>query len=301
MSYLTKNQLIDQCTLNLLEKDWSDYFLLAGVSDAWVPYMIIALLKKTENHDIQNKRKAVFDKLHGLDKNKPIGYNRLTPNDCDSSIWYARAINSFGLKPSKELLGYIRSHQAENGKYSTYITTDNIHSFIAYSEKEAEEWMQPHDCVSVNGESLLLEIGMTAIGADKIAERYKNFSPYWWADLRIPLLMCNDKILSPILEYLNLTAINELCSDLENSYPGYREFSRLVTYLLQIKTNPKTYFPDDLSQNLIADTKSIMQIPDPIIGYENHSDKWIYDGLVQGARVKDINSIVTSAIILSNI
>ena len=167
MNNLTKEQLIFQCTENLLENNWYDYFLLAGVSDAWVPYMIITLLKNSENHAIQDKRTEVFEKLHRIDQNKAIGYNRSTPNDCDSSIWYARAINSFGLKPSEELRLYIESHQTANGKFSTYTLKDNIHSFIAYSEKDVQEWTQPHDCVSINGESLLYELGKTRLETDK--------------------------------------------------------------------------------------------------------------------------------------
>ena len=298
--------LYDQCIKHLSDHDWTDYKLFTGESDLWIPSMIIALLKDCDNALIQDKRNDTFNLLiTKLKTIRPIGYNLLTPCDCDSTIWLAKAIDSMGLAVPNILLEYIFAHDLGTSGFATYNLKDEVHGFIRKPVSEIQGWLGGHDCVSINAYSLFNNIGikkdLSLNHGISLDTNEPMFQPYWWADSRVSLLLNEKEIQVLIWPKIKKEYQDNYCPFNYSEWPDYSYCSKLLTNLLDYRCDIDALDERLLATNDLKSLMCIMQMPLPMLMKSSLQGSWDYDGLIEGSMVRDINSIVSAALIVSNL
>ena len=288
------SRLYEEAIDVLLRQPWEDYFLLAGMSDRWITCMVVSLTQTVDNQEIQLKRFVVFSELERKSSlTAPLGFNKYTPCDCDSTAWLAHCCLSMNVNPDKKILDYINSHGTASYSYCTYNENDNVHDFIGYPLPRMTGWLEAHDCVTAN------VTGLFPIQFDTDFF-HKSFNPYWWASKLVPLAFSDDWIAKHILTTQDLPMVCSLANvELEKA----DNLDRLLKHIFEIRFNsekPQIDFPLSLALN---DLGCLLQLPPPEISpsmLESYND-WNYNGFKQGARVYDTNSVLTAAIIVKQL
>lgn len=283
------NILCDLCIRHLLDHEWIDYHLLAGYSNRWIPAMICTILHDFDHASIQSKRKEVASQLVATNPSHyPIGYSNQTPTDCDSSTWLLRCLLSIGVSPPDHLYEYIYNHSAGLG-YSTYTQIDGIHRYIGLDQASCCGWLSAHDCVTINVRSAIEYGAHDALLQD-------SFTPYWWADPIIPILLCVNKPISiSTLKKLQSRRTNLI---LPGRWERFRRYSDLLLSMLMSGShNHEILYAEP--KEVFNDFGCIMQLPMPnCVSTLNQDLLWDYGGIMQGARVVDVNRIVSAALFL---
>jgi hypothetical protein len=274
-----------------LNNEWIDYFLLAGVSDQWIPATIVTLLEDVDIHSIQDKRKQTIRSLVAKNPSlTPIGYNNSTPPDCDSSTWLARSLLSCGYGVPDHLIEYLFLHEISARGFSTYHFTDGIHTYIGQSHAQMAGWFDVHDCVTFNVATLLQHYGREQTVS-------LGWRPYWWSNHAIPyLLACESNRIS------HVNTMYELVPHSSDLPPEWNKYDQFVNTLCALSS------PDSISNNAncnlsqlsFSDFGCVMQLPATTVlsAHLPNETKWQYGGFREGARLTDINHILSSALFL---
>ena len=285
------SRLYEDAVSILVNKPWEDYFLLAGLSDRWIPCMVISLLKDVKRNEIQAKRQAVFTSLEekGI-LSEPIGFNAYTPSDCDSTAWLAHCCLSMGISPDQKILDFIESHRVTAYSYSTYKIEDNIASYIGQPTSAMKGWFDSHDCVSANIMGLYPDQIPLFISG-------RRFKPYWWASAFVPLSFCDDLVADLVFKKQYVPIIS--CARNQNLQRAHL-LDRILEHIFRLRYCIGVDICDFPEIVKLDQLGCLLQLPPPQLSTNrlDQYDEWKYDGFKQQARVYDINSILTSAILV---
>ena len=290
---------------------WSDFLLMPGPSNLWISAMVITVTKPTLNPILQAFRTDAFNDLtaYAEKSNFSIGYNKITPYDCDSSIWLARAYASLNRAVPPSLLAYINSHLDKTSRYaSTYIPSDNIDQFIGVPSEQLVGWYESHSCVTANYLSLIRELescihskGKSAIGSSF------NLDSYWWPTDAYIVALCPYLLRCDSFQCKLLDSFIASFSPPISDYPSAQNLVRILGSLFDVVANTELLmsyeFLDTFKKidQLILDPKnhSWMILPLPENRDRYFQSRWEYGGLRQGAAVSDRSGVFTICVLLS--
>lgn len=168
---------------------WRDYNMGGTESDEWVTAYVAHALAETTLDEARHAASTAWDQLKQLASTHGpgLGYNRLTPQDADSSAWAVRLARIIGKSYddfARGCLNYVRSHVLGAGGIATYTAASLLKAGVGDSEAAVAGWIAPHFCISATA-AYIPEIG----GSLKICEYLANkqdqdgrWRSYWWHD-----------------------------------------------------------------------------------------------------------------------
>ncbi len=301
----TENYLCARFDIN-----WSDFLLMPGYSDVWITALVVTLTESTSNKELIELRSVAFDNLDSYAKSNGycVGYNKFTPPDCDSSIWFARSYQSMKRNIPEKLIEFINKHRIPHlNTCSTYIISDGIAEFIGLENTQVKGWYSSHDCVELNYHAMHRYL----LGQDEDSDFLNNnsrFSSYWWPT--DAYLICFEANKSTSFD----TMIIEHSSTFINSFENLVALNELVkprnfVELINIINRAKSYTINDdeiirlsyLIDQFISDPceHSWMILPMPDHENRDKQAQWDLNGLVQGAALPDVNGVFSSSLLLS--
>ena len=163
---------------------WADFQLAPGPSNIWVTAYIGLVLA---GQDRPQAREAAALAWHWLSAQQSPGwgYNPLTPQDADSTLWALQLAAAVGATQTRVEQGYrfLQQHLRSGGGVATYARDREIRAFIGASPSVSfEGWCQPHVCVTAAA------TGIDELAADACEFLRANQSAdgcwhsYWWCE-----------------------------------------------------------------------------------------------------------------------
>lgn len=160
---------------------WEDFILPVGPATSWVTAMIARLLLISGHPDARKAAVRAASWLRTHNQTGRWSYNETIEPDCDSTAWVALLLQELDDGGKGADLDFIRSHQALDGGYSTYIAND--------------AWGQPHACVTPVALLALEQKGPFDPNAMRwlTKQRTENgiWPGYWWTTAFYPTLMAS--------------------------------------------------------------------------------------------------------------
>lgn len=167
------------------QKDpWQGFQLNPGSSDRWITAAVLTLLANEDGAGSaawlqrlwQQRCEQLVSNLKPL---QPIGYNKHTPADADSSIWLQRLLIASGRPADVGLNRFIAAHWSRDG-ISTYRPQSGIAAFINRDAMQTKGWLMAHDCVLANLSALSGPLQNGALSLLRRRVQSGAFRSYWW-------------------------------------------------------------------------------------------------------------------------
>jgi hypothetical protein len=177
--------LMTRCAAGL----WRDYLMGGTESDEWVTAYVAQALAETGLNKPRHAASEAWDQLKEIgSRHEPgLGYNRLTPQDADSSSWAVRLARIIDKSDDDFALGClntVRSHVLAAGGVATYTAASLLKAGVGDSELAVAGWVAPHFCVS-GAAAYIPEIGGGLKVCEYLVSRQEHdgrWRSYWWAD-----------------------------------------------------------------------------------------------------------------------
>jgi len=181
---------------------WSDFRLPVGESSGWVTGFVGSVLAGSGDDRVIRETKNVWNvfaaqKLftgHG-----GWGYNLLTPEDADSTVWGIRFALSLGLDGkfrTKAAEEFLLKHWLTDGGITTYILEKELRKLIgATPEEDIRGWTGSHLCVTAAAAGIP---GFSSILLPYILEHQLpagNWNGYWWSDSAYATALATEALL----------------------------------------------------------------------------------------------------------
>jgi len=168
---------------------WSDFRLPVGESSGWVTGYVGSVLTGAGEDRVMRETKDVWNVFaaknlytgHG-----GWGYNLLTPEDADSTVWGIRFAHGLGLEGkfiTKAAEEFLLKHQMPDGGITTYILEKELRKMIgATPEEDIRGWTGSHLCVTAAAAGIprFSSILLPYILAHQLPAG--NWNGYWWSD-----------------------------------------------------------------------------------------------------------------------
>ena len=168
---------------------WSDFRLPVGESSGWVTGFVGSILASAGDDRVINETRDVWNKYaaqnlftgHG-----GWGYNPLTPEDADSTVWGIRFALSLGLEGkgrTKIAEEFLLKHRTTDGGITTYILEKELRKLIgATPEDDISGWTGSHMCVTAAAAGIpkFRKMLLPYILTHQLPGG--NWNGYWWSD-----------------------------------------------------------------------------------------------------------------------
>ncbi|EAQ70065.1 hypothetical protein SynRS9909_00266 [Synechococcus sp. RS9909] len=291
------------------DQGWGGFALRPGVSDQWVPLACLTLLADWREHA---RLKAAYTHQQRaleflLECPRPVGYNRHTPVDGDSSIWLRRCLLALDRPSSPELDRWLeRIWRADEG-VRTYPDPGSIAAFIQRPVAQLRGWCAPHDCVLANFAS---DPGLphAAEALQLLRQRLDQgfFRSTWWPHdgLMLSLLPrgCLPRLLVRRVQAQTLTPAVRAAMP-EEAAERLERFAHAL-FLLRHGTTPEQHLASEQLDRLITAPAAfqsllVMQLPDPDVEDPADQANWRWAGDREGGLAPDPHGYLAAALVLS--
>lgn len=281
---------------------WYDFQLAPGWSDEWVTGYVGDRLAGLPDVDAPLRSAwLTLEKRSGV-RASGWGYNVIVPQDADSTAWALRLALHTGAMDSPHAQRGLESlalFRHANGLLGTYGPTEEIRAFIGADDARSfRGWTAPHSCVTaaaavlpgvVNREDLL--------GAQASDGSWRS---YWWPSDSFATALAS--------EALGPCTATSRAADWVAASPWQRgtAFDRANDVLTCVSAGKRADVAREIVVSLLAEQRddgswapgAVMRVPDPSDEAPWEEREWTWDGLIEGAIVKDSRGVFTTATVV---
>jgi len=309
---------------------WSDFRLPVGESSGWVTGFVGSVLAGIGDDRVVRETRDVWNAFaaqnlftgHG-----GWGYNLLTPEDADSTVWGIRFALSLGLEGklrTKTAEEFLLKHHTADGGITTYILEKELRKLIgATTEEDIAGWTGSHICVTAAAAGIptFRRILLPYLLAHQLPGG--NWKGYWWSDTTHATALATEALVAAgraehhqaikkaFLWAMQLFGKNPfVANDIFHEGSPFATALGLKTLLLAGKTERIHEKPAEVARWLISrqldngswQPSALLQVPPPYMKIPVDPGSWNKgEGAAWGTVLTDHRSLFTTAAVLDSL